>query len=72
MRPFVVTFQRIEARGTNEERCVAARDMLVYARSEIAACWEAKALLREECGAIDWRMVADTCSVAPRSPDRAG
>jgi hypothetical protein len=72
MRPFVVTFQRIEGRGTEKERCISAREMLIYARSEIAASWEAKAILREVSGAVDWRMVADTCSVAPLAANLTG
>jgi hypothetical protein len=67
MRTYVVTFERVLASGAPRERRVIVRQVLVPASSAVAACWDAKAMLRDTMGVIDWRMVADACTAAALS-----
>src|SRR4051812_31944633 len=64
MRKYLVTFYRIILDGAGHDRRVVQRRAVIRSRSEVTACWEAKAMFCRAAGIADWRLRADACEVA--------
>lgn len=65
MRIYRVTFYMTVPDDTGHDHRAVQSTILVRARSDVSAEWQAKALLCERARVIDWRLRADSCEVAP-------
>ncbi|UMY19847.1 hypothetical protein MMB17_11435 [Methylobacterium organophilum] len=61
MRSYLVTFHKVVPDGSGHDRAVVQGRMVVRARSDVSALYEAKARFCQAMRIADWRLRADTC-----------
>ncbi|MBP1178871.1 hypothetical protein [Methylobacterium sp. PvR107] len=64
MRTYRVTFTMTVPDDTGHDHRAVQSAIVVRARSDVSAAWQAKAILCERAQVVDWRFRADRCEVA--------
>jgi hypothetical protein len=64
MRTYRVTFSTTVPDDTGHDHRAVQSTIVVRARSDVSAAWQAKAILCERARVADWRLRAESCEVA--------
>jgi hypothetical protein len=64
MHKYLVTFHKVVLDSCGYDHRIVQQRVIITARSDVSALYEAKARFCEAMRVVDWRLRADSCEIA--------